>query len=106
MELPIDTSALRFMCALSPRPVVDEETDQPVVDEQGRPLYSVSLVALGPAGAQVLSIRVGGEPDPEVQQGVFVKVSGLVASSWWVEDTFMATRIEGLSGPPARGAAT
>ena len=68
MELPIDTSALTFMCALSPRPVVDEETDQPVVDEQGRPLYLVSLVVLGPAGAQVFSVRVGGEPDPEVRQ--------------------------------------
>ena len=106
MDLPIDTSALRFMCALAPRPVVDEETDQPVVDEQGRPLYSVSVVVLGPAGAQVFSVRVGGEPDPEVRQGAFVKVSGLVASSWWVEDTLTAATIEGMSGPPERAAAT
>ena len=28
MTLPIDTSSLRFMCALSPRVVTDEEVDE------------------------------------------------------------------------------
>jgi hypothetical protein len=102
MELPIDTSALTFVCALSPRPVVDGDTNQPVVDERGRPLYSTSLVVLGAAGAQVLSVQTGGEPDPGVSQGAFVKVTGLVASSWWADEgsgvTFTAAGIEGPCG--------
>jgi hypothetical protein len=105
MELPIDTSGLTFLCALSPRPVVDDETAQPEVDGQGRPLYAVSLVVLGEQGAQVLSVQCAGEPDPAVRQGAFVRVLGLVASSWWVDDmagaTFTAASVEALPGPGA-----
>ena len=96
--MPIDTSALTFMCAQPRSPVTEEETGRPMVDEQGEPMYWVSLVVLGPGGAQVLPVNVAGEPPPGVRPGAFVKVSGLVASSWWAGSgiTFTATRIEGV----------
>ena len=38
MRLPIDTSAISFLCALLPEPVVDFETRRPKADENGEPL--------------------------------------------------------------------
>jgi hypothetical protein len=104
VELPIDTSSLTFMCALPPVPVMEEATDRPMVDEQGEPMYSVSLLVLGPGGAQVLPVNVAGEPPPGVRPGAFVKVSGLVASSWWAGSgiTFTAARIESSNGRAER----
>ena len=39
MKLPIDTSAIAFLCAMAPEPVVDFETKRPRADENGEPLY-------------------------------------------------------------------
>jgi len=35
MKLPIDTSAIAFLCALAPEPLVDFETKRPRADEHG-----------------------------------------------------------------------
>lgn len=97
MRLPIDTSAMTFMAAGGPEPVVEFDTRNPRVSPDGQPLYAVSLVALGPDGAEVIAVKVGGEPKG-VGQGVTVKVSGLVATPWSIGErsgvSFRAERIE------------
>jgi hypothetical protein len=37
VKLPIDTSAIAFLCAMPPEPVVDVETRRPKADENGEP---------------------------------------------------------------------
>jgi hypothetical protein len=41
MRLPIDTSAISFLCALAAEPVLDFETKRPRADENGEPLYVI-----------------------------------------------------------------
>ena len=79
MRLPIDTSAISFLCALAPEPVVDFETRRPKADENGEPLYVVQLIALGEGEAEILAVKVPGMPSG-LRQGHPVKVTGLVAS--------------------------
>ena len=62
MKLPIDTSAIAFLCALAPRPVVDFETRRPKADENGEPLYVIQLLAMGDASADLLAVKVPGVP--------------------------------------------
>ena len=38
MKLPVDTSAIAFLCTLAPKPVIDFETKRPRADENGEPL--------------------------------------------------------------------
>jgi hypothetical protein len=52
VKLPIDTSAIAFLCALAPEPVVDFETRRPKADENGEPLYTVQLLAMGEDSAR------------------------------------------------------
>ena len=98
MKLPIDTSAISFLCALAPEPVVDFETKRPRADENGEPLYSVQLVALGEGSAEIIAVKVPGMPLPAIRQGAPVKVTGLVAQPWTMADrsgvAFRAARIE------------
>jgi hypothetical protein len=46
MKLPVDTSAIAFLCAVEAEPVVDFETKRPRADENGEPLYLVQLIAV------------------------------------------------------------
>ena len=46
MKLPVDTSAIAFLCALEPQPLLDFETRRPRADENGEPLYVIQLIAL------------------------------------------------------------
>ena len=41
MKLPIDTSAIAFLCAMPPEPVVDFQNCQPKADDNGEPLYGL-----------------------------------------------------------------
>ena len=43
MRLHIDTTATRYTATGAPTPVLDRETRTQRVDDQGRPLYTVSL---------------------------------------------------------------
>jgi hypothetical protein len=98
MRLPIDTSAISFLCALAPEPVVDFETRRPKADENGEPLYVIQLLAMGDDSADLLAIKVPGMPSSAIRQGSPVKVSGLVAQPWTMADrsgvSFKAARIE------------
>jgi hypothetical protein len=98
MKLPVDTSAIAFLCAMPPEPVVDFETKRPRADDNGEPLYVVQLVALAENSAEILAVKVPGMPGPGLRQGHPVKVVGLVAQPWTMGDrsgvAFRAARIE------------
>src|SRR5215212_11275064 len=98
MRLPVDTSAIAFLCALEPQPVLAFDTKQPRADENGEPLYVVQLIALGEGEAEILAVKVTGQPSQAIRQGHPVKVHGLVAQPWSMNDragvAFRAARIE------------
>ena len=97
MKLPVDTSAIAFLCALEPQPVLDFETRRPRADGNGEPLYVVQLIALGEGEAEILAVKVPGQPSG-IRQGLPVKVTGLVAQPWSMNDrsgvAFRAARVE------------
>jgi hypothetical protein len=98
MRLPIDTSAISFLCALPPEPVVDFETRRPKADENGEPLYVVQLLVMGEESADLIAVKVPGVRSSGIRQGHPVKVTGLVAQPWTMNDrsgvAFRAARIE------------
>ena len=98
MKLPVDTSAIAFLCAMPPEPLVDFETKRPRADDNGEPLYVVQLLAMGEGSAEILAVKVAGMPTPGIRQGHPVKVLGLVAQPWTMGDrsgvAFRAARIE------------
>ena len=81
MKLPVDTSAIAFLCAVEAEPVVDFETKRPRADENGEPLYVVQLIAMTDGAAEILAVKVAGLPSG-LRQGHPVKVTGLVAQPW------------------------
>jgi hypothetical protein len=97
MRLPIDTTNLGFICAGEPEAVVDYDTRRPKTDETGIPLYAVPLVAMADGTAEVISVKVAGEPKG-VGQGNPVRLAGLVALPWAMGDrsgvAYRAARIE------------
>jgi len=86
MKLPVDTSAIAFLCAVEAEPVVDFETKRPRADENGEPLYVVQLIALSDGSAEILAVKVPGMPSAAIRQGHPVKVHGLVAQPWTMND--------------------
>jgi hypothetical protein len=97
MRLPVDTSSIAFLCALEPQPVLAFDTKQQRADENGEPLYVVQLIALAEGEAEILAVKVPGQPSG-IRQGHPVKVHGLVAQPWSMNDragvAFRAARIE------------
>ena len=97
MKLPVDTSAIAFLCALEPHPLLDFQSKQQRADENGEPLYVVQLIALAEGEAEILAVKVPGLPTG-IRQGHPVKVTGLVAQPWTMNDragvAFRAARIE------------
>jgi hypothetical protein len=97
MKLPVDTSAIAFLCALEPQPLLRFDTKEPRADENGEPLYVVQLIALAEGEAEILAVKVPGQPSG-IRQGHPVKVHGLVAQPWTMSDragvAFRAARIE------------
>jgi hypothetical protein len=98
VKLPIDTSAIAFLCALAPEPVVDFETRRPKADENGEPLYVIQLLVMGEDSADLIAVKVPGVLSSGIRQGHPVKVHGLVAHPWTMNDragvAFRAARIE------------
>jgi hypothetical protein len=97
MKLPVDTSASAFLCALEPQPLLNFQSKEQRADENGEPLYVVQLIALAEGEAEILAVKVAGMPSG-IRQGHPVKVSGLVAQPWTMNDrsgvAFRAARIE------------
>jgi len=98
VKLPVDTSAIAFLCAVEAEPVVDFETRRPKADENGEPLYVVQLIAMSDGAAEIIAVKVPGEPGSGIRQGHPVKVSGLVAQPWTMGDrsgvAFRAAKVE------------
>ena len=98
MKLPIDTSAIAFLCAMPPEPVIDFETKRPRADENGEPLVVIQLLAMSDGSADLLAVKVPGVPSSAIRQGVPVKVTGLVAQPWTMQDrsgvSFRAAKVE------------
>jgi hypothetical protein len=98
MKLPVDTSAIAFLCALEPEPLLDFETKRPRADENGEPLFVVQLIALTEGAAEILAVKVPGIPSAAIRQGHPVKVTGLVAQPWTMADrsgvAFRAAKVE------------
>jgi hypothetical protein len=98
LKLPVDTSAIAFLCALEPQPLLAFDTKQQRADENGEPLYVVQLIALAEGEAEILAVKVPGQPSQAIRQGHPVKVTGLVAQPWSMNDragvAFRAARIE------------
>src|SRR5437773_3569420 len=86
VKLPIDTSAIAFLCAMAPEPVVDFETRRPKADDNGEPLYLVQLLVMGEDSADLIAVKVPGVPSQAIRQGAPVKVAGLVAQPWTMAD--------------------
>jgi hypothetical protein len=110
MKWPIEPATVMFMVARPPEVARDWETKQPRTDEDGRTLFTVVLVAMGPDSTEIVPVRVAGEPKG-LDRGVSVRVHGLVASTWSMGDrngvSFRADRLEPMppTGPaPARAA--
>jgi hypothetical protein len=98
LKLPVDTSAIAFLCAVEAEPVVDFETKRPRADENGEPLYVVQLIAMTDGAAEIIAVKVPGMPSQAIRQGHPVKVQGLVAQPWTMNDrsgvAFRAARVE------------
>jgi hypothetical protein len=98
VKLPIDTSAIAFLCALEPQPLLTFDTKQPRADENGEPLYVIQLLAMGDGSADLLAVKVPGVPSAAIRQGTPVKVTGLVAQPWTMADrsgvSFRAAKVE------------
>jgi hypothetical protein len=97
LRLHVSTEGNDHMAAGPPEPVLDFDSKQPRVGGDGRPLYSVSVVALGPEGAEVLKVKVPGEPKGIVR-GTPVTLTGVVATYWELNGrsgiSFSAERID------------
>lgn len=62
MKLPIDTTGMTFLAAGSPEPVRDFDSKAAKVDENGEAIFAVQVVVLANGGAEVISVKVAGEP--------------------------------------------
>ena len=69
MKLPVDTSSIAFLCALEPQPVLAFDTKQPRADENGEPLYVLQLIALSDGAAEIIAVKVPGQPSQAIRQG-------------------------------------
>jgi hypothetical protein len=101
MRLPVDTSAIAFLCALEPQPLLDFQSKQQRADENGEPLYVVQLIALAEGEAEILAVKVPGLPSG-IRQGHPVKVHGLVAQPWTMNDRSGSRSARPGSSRPSR----
>ncbi|HXA32330.1 MAG TPA: hypothetical protein VNV87_08735 [Acidimicrobiales bacterium] len=97
MRLPIDAACLTFIAVRPPEEVVDFESKAPRISPDGRPIFAVEVVAVGSAGADILTVKVFGQPKGIVP-GSPVRVVDLVATTWQMSDrhgvSFKAASIE------------
>jgi hypothetical protein len=110
MRIPVDISGLTFMAAAPARPVTDFDTRQHKADDNGEPLYNLQVVWLDADGAQIITVKVAG--DPEIGQGALLQLEGLVAMPWSMNDRSgvafraNAVKVTGVAGGSANGRAS
>ena len=107
-RIPMDTTTWTYWCATAPAPVLDWDTKAPRVDENGVQCYSVNVTAVGDGTAEVITVKVYGEPKG-LTPGAPVRITGLVAIPWETEDgkkgfAHWAKSIESAAARPERAA--
>lgn len=119
LQLPVDTSKMSFLAGGVPQEVIDYDTRRPRADRDGHIIFQVPIVILGDDGANVVNVKVTGEPKG-IDKQTPVKITGLVATYWQMQDertralrsgmSYRAERIEALapsrSTPAPAGAAS
>ncbi|MGH8930059.1 MAG: hypothetical protein ACRDZO_05330 [Egibacteraceae bacterium] len=101
MKLRIDTSDLTFLLVTTPVPVRDFDTGRAKL-EDGVPLFSVRLVAMGTGEAEIINVKVPGEPVGLVP-GQPVVLAELTAQPWDIGDkSGVAFRALGVESAAAR----
>ncbi|WP_433228985.1 hypothetical protein [Actinomadura formosensis] len=82
IPIPVDLSALTFVCVSAPRPkLVDKDTGEVKVNRSGETVFTVGLSAADASGrVDLLKVAVGGAP--EVTVGEVVSPVGLVGYMW------------------------
>ncbi|TQM66819.1 hypothetical protein FHX41_0408 [Actinomadura hallensis] len=80
--IPVDVSAMTFVCVSAPRPkLVNQETGEVKTDRNGQTVFTVGLSAADAAGrVDLLNVAVSG--DQSVTIGEVVAPVGLVAFPW------------------------
>jgi hypothetical protein len=78
------------------------DTGQHKVDANGELLFNLQVVALDEDGAQILSVKVPG--DPKLGQGAMLRFDGLVAMPWSMSDrSGVAFRADGVESVGVAG---
>jgi len=98
MRLPIDTSAMGFIAAGAPEPVLDYTTRRPKTDANGEPLFAIKVMAMADGAAEVVTVKVPGEPKG-VTAGTQLRLHGMFGLPWVMDDgrngvAFNAERVE------------
>lgn len=81
-NIPVDVSALTFVCVSPPRPkLVNQDTGEVKTDRNGQTVFTVGLSAADPMGrVDLLNVAVTG--DQSVMIGEVVTPVGLTAFPW------------------------
>lgn len=81
-NIPVDVSALTFVCVSPPRPkLVNQDTGEVKTDRNGQTVFTVGLSAADPMGrVDLLNVAVTG--DQSVTIGEVVTPVGLTAFPW------------------------
>lgn len=111
MRLRVDTSTTTFLAAGEAEPLTERDSDKQKVDRDGQPLFVVRLVALADGEADIIPVRVAGAAPKGATQGTPVRVVGLTATTWQMNDregsrsgfTFRAERIEPVTAARQAG---
>ena len=101
MKLRVDTSELTFLLVAAAVPVRDFDTGRAKL-EDGVPLFSVRLVAMGAGEAEIINVKVPGEPVGLVP-GQQVVLAELTAQPWSIGDkSGVAFRALGIDSATVR----
>jgi hypothetical protein len=85
MNLPIDSTRVRFVATGPAEPYLRYETREQRVNRDGVALYQLRVVAMTNAGAEVLTVTVPGEPKGiRAQQPV--RIAELEVRPWTSKD--------------------
>ncbi|GAA1565457.1 hypothetical protein GCM10009678_55630 [Actinomadura kijaniata] len=81
-SIPVDTTALTFVCVAPPRPkLANQETGEVKIDRDGKTVFTAGLSAADEMG-RVELVNVSLSKDPEITVGQIVRPVGLVAAPW------------------------
>jgi hypothetical protein len=81
-NIPVDVSALTFVCVSAPRPkLVSQETGEVKVDRDGNTVFTIGLSVADAMGrVELLNVAVPGDQNTTI--GQIVTPVGLVAFPW------------------------